>query len=56
MPGINRFTRTFGVKCAPAGWRMSGLGGALNPGAGRNVYRGEHMTMVSAAAAAHSAP
>jgi len=28
----------------------------LNRGAGRYVYRGERITMVSAAAAAHSAP
>lgn len=42
--------------CRSAGWRTAELGGALNPGAERSVYRGEQMTMVSVAAAAHSAP
>jgi hypothetical protein len=42
--------------CLSAGWRTTELAGALNLGAERSVYRGEHMTMVSVAAAAHSAP
>ena len=35
---------------------MTELGGALNRGGGAVRVLGEHMTMVSSAAAAHSAP
>jgi hypothetical protein len=56
MPGINGFARTLCEMCPLAGWRMTGLGGALNRGDGAVRGPGERMTMVPAAAAAHSAP